>query len=74
MATITTPGTDLTDSELTVVRLVAMGRSNAQIAAALFISVRTVECHLANAYKKTETHNRVQITNWLWKGHDDARP
>jgi len=42
----------LTGRELEVLRLVAAGHPNAEIAAALAISVRTVERHLTNAYAK----------------------
>lgn len=42
----------LTASERRVVRLAAQGRSNAEIAQALFLSVKTIETHLTNAYGK----------------------
>ncbi len=68
MTTRTEPGAELTDSELTIVRLVAMARSNQDIARELSIPVRTVETHLRNIYAKTGTNNRVQISNWLIGG------
>ncbi len=43
---------DLTERELAVLALVAAGRNNEEIAAELFISVRTVERHLSNIYSK----------------------
>jgi pimeloyl-ACP methyl ester carboxylesterase/DNA-binding CsgD family transcriptional regulator len=43
---------DLSDRELAVVKLVADGLSNEEIAARLVISVRTVERHLSNVYAK----------------------
>lgn len=46
------PVQGLTGRELEVLRLVADGRSNAEIGAALDISVRTVERHLTNVYTK----------------------
>jgi pimeloyl-ACP methyl ester carboxylesterase/DNA-binding CsgD family transcriptional regulator len=46
------PGFGLSDRELEVLRLVAAGHSNAEIAAELSISVRTVERHLTNLYTK----------------------
>ena len=42
----------LTASERRVVRLAAEGRTNAEVAQALFLSVKTVETHLSNAYGK----------------------
>jgi ATP/maltotriose-dependent transcriptional regulator MalT len=46
------PGAGVSQRELEVLRLVAAGRSNAEIAEALSISVRTVERHLTNLYAK----------------------
>ncbi len=46
------PTVGVSDRELEVLRLVAAGRSNAEIAEALSISVRTVERHLTNLYAK----------------------
>lgn len=66
MTTRTEPGTELTDAELKVVRLLAMAWSDQQIADELVVSIRTVQTHLRNAYAKTGTHNRVQISRWLW--------
>jgi DNA-binding CsgD family transcriptional regulator len=42
----------LTASERRVVRLAAEGRANAEIAQALYVSVKTVETHLSNAYRR----------------------
>ncbi len=42
----------LTASELRVARLAAAGESNVEIAQALFVTVKTVETHLAHAYRK----------------------
>ena len=57
MSTRTEPGTDLTDAELTVVRLVSMAKSDQQIAGELVISIRPAQARLRNAYTKTGTHN-----------------
>jgi DNA-binding CsgD family transcriptional regulator len=45
-------GALLSGRELEVLRLVAAGRDNDEIAAELFLSVRTVERHLQNVYAK----------------------
>jgi DNA-binding NarL/FixJ family response regulator len=42
----------MTDRELEVLALVAAGRTNEEIAAELYLSVRTVERHLSNVYAK----------------------
>ncbi|SEP94363.1 helix-turn-helix domain-containing protein [Microlunatus flavus] len=51
----------LTPSELRVARAVAGGASNRAIATDLVVSVRTVETHLANAYRKLGVHSRTQL-------------
>jgi non-specific serine/threonine protein kinase len=50
----------LTAREVEVLRLIAAGRSNREIAAELVVSVRTVEHHVAAIYVKTGTHRRAE--------------
>ena len=50
----------LTKREREVLRLVALGRKNPEIAAELFISVNTVTRHVTNIFVKTSTKNRVE--------------
>ncbi|HEX6853986.1 MAG TPA: LuxR C-terminal-related transcriptional regulator, partial [Streptosporangiaceae bacterium] len=54
------PPYGLTNRELTVLRLVAAGRSNAQIGAELFISRATAAVHVTNILHKLGVTNRVQ--------------
>ncbi len=49
----------LTDRELEVVRLLARGMSNKDIAARLNLSTQTVKFHLTNVYRKLEVENRT---------------
>jgi DNA-binding CsgD family transcriptional regulator len=49
----------LTEREVEVLRLVAAGRSNAQIAEQLFLSERTVARHLSNIFTKLEVGSRT---------------
>ena len=51
----------LTEAERRVVRLLANGLTNGQIADRLFLSRRTVESHLAHAYAKLGASTRVQL-------------
>jgi DNA-binding CsgD family transcriptional regulator len=52
----------LSDRELDVLRLVAQGRTNREIAAALFLSQNTVARHLTNIFNKTGVENRAGAT------------
>ena len=51
---------ELTEREREVLRLIADGKENAQIAKELFISVQTVKKHVSNILAKLEVENRVQ--------------
>jgi non-specific serine/threonine protein kinase len=52
----------LSPREVEVLRLVAAGRSNREIAEELAVSVRTVERHITNLYGKIEARNRADAT------------
>jgi DNA-binding CsgD family transcriptional regulator len=51
----------LTDRERQIVRLVAAGASNPEIAQALFLSRKTVERHVSNVLKKVGVRNRAEL-------------
>jgi DNA-binding NarL/FixJ family response regulator len=51
---------ELSDRELEVLRLVANGKDNAQIAAELVISPKTVKNHISNILMKLQIQNRIQ--------------
>ena len=55
----------LTASELRVARLAADGRSNAQIAQELYVTLRTVETHLTHAYQKLDINRRAELPKAL---------
>ena len=54
----------LSQREVEVLRLVAAGRSNPEIAQELFISTNTVTRHLSNIFSKTNTTNRVEAATY----------
>jgi DNA-binding NarL/FixJ family response regulator len=57
-----------------VAELAAMGHSNREIADRLVLSVRTVESHLASAYRKLGIRSRVQLASALAGATDEAAP
>ncbi len=54
----------LSDREAEVLRLIAWGHSNKEIAARLELSVKTVEAHKANAMKKLGISSRIDIVRY----------
>jgi DNA-binding NarL/FixJ family response regulator len=62
------PAQPLTAREAEVVRAVAQGRTNQEIAAALFLSVSTVKGHVSAVQAKLGVSNRVGIAAWAWEG------
>lgn len=54
----------LSERELEIVELVAVGLTNEKIADQLEISKRTVDNHISNILNKTSTHNRVELVRW----------
>ena len=57
----------LSDRELGVVRLVAQGQSNAEIAATLYLSEATVKSHIARILAKLALRDRVQIAVYAYE-------
>jgi DNA-binding NarL/FixJ family response regulator len=54
----------ITDREAEVLRLIAIGHSNKEIAGQLDISVKTVEVHKANAMRKLGLRGRIDIVRY----------
>ncbi len=59
----------LTEREIEVLRLMADGSSNREIANTLFLSPRTVERHIANIYLKIHAHSRAEATAYARHQH-----
>jgi DNA-binding NarL/FixJ family response regulator len=57
----------LTERELEVLRLVADGKSNKQIAADLFLAVQTVKFHLTSLYRKLDARTRTEAVREAYR-------
>ena len=58
------PPDDLTEREVEVLRLIALGHTNAEIAGQLFLSVRTVESHRAHIQQKLGRATRAELVRY----------
>lgn len=54
----------LTRRELEILRLVAEGRPNREVAQILWVTDQTIKFHLANTYKKLGVRNRIEASHW----------
>jgi DNA-binding NarL/FixJ family response regulator len=61
---VTQPGAAPSERESEVLRLIASGYSNKEIASQLELSVKTVEAHKANAMRKLGLSGRIDIVNY----------
>jgi len=73
------PGGELSERELEVLRLVALGNTNAEIAAELYVSVRTVETHRSHVQQKLDLKTRADLVRYarehrLLDGDDELAP
>ncbi|MGI9021298.1 MAG: response regulator [Solirubrobacterales bacterium] len=58
------PPDDLSDRELDVLRLIALGHTNGEIAEELFLSVRTVESHRSHIHQKLRMSKRSELVRY----------
>jgi two-component system response regulator NreC len=65
----TGPPDDLTERELAVLRLIALGYTNGEIASELHLSVRTVESHRSHIQQKTGQSSRAELVRYALEHH-----
>jgi two-component system response regulator NreC len=58
------PPDDLSEREVEVLKLIALGHTNAEIAGRLYLSVRTVESHRAHIQQKTRQSTRAELVRY----------
>jgi two-component system, NarL family, response regulator NreC len=58
------PPDDLSEREVDVLRLIALGHTNAEIAEQLYLSVRTVETHRAHIQQKLRASSRAELVRY----------
>jgi two-component system, NarL family, response regulator NreC len=61
------PPDDLSDREVGVLRLIALGHTNAEIAEQLYLSVRTVETHRSHIQQKLRLSTRAELVGYALK-------
>lgn len=61
------PHHELTDREMEVLQLIAKGKSNQEVADALFIGVKTVKYHVTNIFAKLGVEDRTQAAIYAFK-------
>lgn len=59
----------LTEREKDVLALISEGLSNAQIAASLYLSPRTIEKYVTSLLRKTDTSNRAELVRFAMENH-----
>lgn len=62
----------LTDAEARIAELISLGRTNKEVAAALFVSVSTVEAHLTRLYRKLGIRSRTELSALVHEGSLDV--
>lgn len=61
------PFTELSERELEVLKLIADGMSNGEIAAKLVLSEKTVKGHVSNILSKLQLADRTQAAVYAWR-------
>ena len=63
----TGPPDDLTEREVEILRLIALGHTNAEIGKQLYLSTRTVETHRAHIQLKVQLSTRAELVRYAFE-------
>jgi two-component system, NarL family, response regulator NreC len=58
------PPDDLTEREVEILKLIALGHTNAEIGKQLYLSIRTIESHRAHIQQKTRRSTRAELVRY----------
>jgi two-component system response regulator NreC len=58
------PPDDLTEREVEILRLIALGHTNVEVGEQLYLSVRTVESHRAHIQQKLRRSSRAELVRY----------
>jgi two-component system response regulator NreC len=61
------PPDDLSEREIEVLKLIALGYTNAEVAGKLYLSVRTIESHRAHIQQKTRLSTRAELVQYAFE-------
>jgi two-component system, NarL family, response regulator NreC len=61
------PPDDLSEREIEVLKLIALGFTNAEVAGKLYLSVRTIESHRAHIQQKTRLSTRAELVQYAFE-------
>ena len=65
---------ELSERELEVARLVVDRKTNKEIAAELFVSLKTVEAHMRNLFRKLGVSSRAEVARTVERAERNQRP
>ena len=57
--------TNISKTEYSIINLIWEGKTNAQIAESVFVSINTIKTHISNIFLKLKVHSKIQLVNLL---------
>ena len=57
--------TNISKTEYSIINLIWEGKTNAQIAESVFVSINTIKTHISSIFQKLNVHSKIQLVNLL---------